>query len=109
MKRWSRAIMMPDSAVLGCGGGAVGYRKTAPAVGQTAVDYHGWITYCLPYVEQDNLVRGYRYDLPYKDAVNVPVGALHLRVLSCPSAPDGRDFTSGAMTDYSSTNVFITG
>src|SRR2546425_6660325 len=41
-----------------------GRLKTAPAVGQTAVDYHGWITYCLPYIEQGNLVRGYRLDLP---------------------------------------------
>jgi prepilin-type N-terminal cleavage/methylation domain-containing protein/prepilin-type processing-associated H-X9-DG protein len=86
-----------------------GRLKTAPAAGQTAVDYHGWITYCLPYLEQDNLVRPYRYDLPYKDPVNVPVGVQHLSVLTCPSAPQGRDFTSGAMTDYSSTNIFITG
>src|SRR5436309_7942115 len=42
--------------------------KTAPDVGQTAVDYHGWITYCLPYYEQSNLWRNYRLDLPWKDA-----------------------------------------
>jgi prepilin-type processing-associated H-X9-DG protein len=62
----------------------------------------------LPYLEQANLVRGYRLDLPYKDAANVPVGLLHLPVLTCPSAPAGRDFDSGAMTDYSATNIFIT-
>ncbi len=86
-----------------------GRLKTAPAVGQAAVDYQGWITYILPYIEQANLVRGYRVDLPYKDTVNVPVGTIHLNVLTCPSAPGGRDFDSGAMTDYSATNIFITG
>jgi prepilin-type N-terminal cleavage/methylation domain-containing protein/prepilin-type processing-associated H-X9-DG protein len=86
-----------------------GRLKTAPVAGQAAQDYHGWITYCLPYLEQDNLVRPYRYDLTYKDTVNVPVGVQHLSVLTCPSAPQGRDFASGAMTDYSSTNIFITG
>jgi prepilin-type N-terminal cleavage/methylation domain-containing protein/prepilin-type processing-associated H-X9-DG protein len=83
-----------------------GRLKTAPAAGQTAVDYHGWITYCLPYLEQNNLFRGYRLDLPWKDAANVPVGLLHLSVLTCPSAPAGRDFDSGAMTDYSATDNY---
>jgi prepilin-type N-terminal cleavage/methylation domain-containing protein/prepilin-type processing-associated H-X9-DG protein len=83
--------------------------KTAPAAGQPAVDYHGWITYILPMIEQDNLARQYRFDLPYKDPINVPVGVLHLTLLTCPTAPNDRDFTSGAMTDYSSTNIFITG
>jgi prepilin-type N-terminal cleavage/methylation domain-containing protein/prepilin-type processing-associated H-X9-DG protein len=86
-----------------------GRLKTAPAPGQTAVDYHGWITYILPMIEQDNLARQYRFDLPYKDPINVPVGVLHLTLLTCPTAPNDRDFTSGAMTDYSSTNIFISG
>lgn len=86
-----------------------GRLKTAPAAGQAAVDYEGWITYILPYIEQNNLVRGYRVDLPYKDPINVPFGVVHLNVLTCPSAPPGRDFDSGAMTDYSATNIFITG
>src|SRR5262249_20340312 len=86
-----------------------GRLKTAPASGQPAVDYHGWITYILPMIEQDNLARGYRYDLPYKDPINVPVGVLRLHLLVCPTAPNDRDFTSGAMTDYSATNIFITG
>src|SRR5262249_3144564 len=86
-----------------------GRLKTAPAVGQAAVDYHGWITYVLPYIEQGNLVRGYRLDLPYKDAVNVPVGVVHLNGLTCPAAPADRDFASGALTDYSATNIFTTG
>ncbi len=86
-----------------------GRLKTAPVAGQTAVDYHGWIAYILPYIEQGNLARGYRLDLPYKDPANVPIGGLHLEVLTCPSAPPGRDFDSGAMTDYSATNIFVTG
>src|SRR5207245_11662746 len=75
---------------------------------QPAVDYRGCITYCLPYNAQTNLYRNYRLDLPWKDAANVPVGLLHLNLLTCPSAPPGRDFDSGAMTDYSATNIFIT-
>jgi prepilin-type N-terminal cleavage/methylation domain-containing protein/prepilin-type processing-associated H-X9-DG protein len=86
-----------------------GRLKTAPEAGQSAVDYHGWITYILPYLEQGNLFRGYRLDLPWKDAANVPVGKLHLNVLTCPSAPSDRDSDSGAMTDYSASNIFITG
>jgi prepilin-type N-terminal cleavage/methylation domain-containing protein/prepilin-type processing-associated H-X9-DG protein len=86
-----------------------GRLKTAPAAGQPAVDYEGWITYILPYIEQNNLVRGYRVDLIWKDPVNVPFGVVHLNVLTCPSAPTGRDFDDGAMTDYSAANIFITG
>jgi prepilin-type N-terminal cleavage/methylation domain-containing protein/prepilin-type processing-associated H-X9-DG protein len=84
-------------------------KTTNPPTEPNPVDYHGWITYILPYVEQDNLVRGYRLDIPYSKAPNVSVGVTHLNVVTCPSAPDGRDLASGAMTDYSAANIFITG
>jgi prepilin-type N-terminal cleavage/methylation domain-containing protein/prepilin-type processing-associated H-X9-DG protein len=70
-------------------------------------DYHGWITYILPYIEQDNLARQIDLNLPYSDPKNVPAGVTHLSLLTCPSAPGKRDIPSGAMTDYSAANIYM--
>jgi prepilin-type N-terminal cleavage/methylation domain-containing protein/prepilin-type processing-associated H-X9-DG protein len=70
-------------------------------------DYHGWIAYILPYIEQDNLARQIDLNLPYSDPKNVPAGVTHLTLLTCPSAPSKRDISSGAMTDYSAANIYM--
>jgi prepilin-type N-terminal cleavage/methylation domain-containing protein/prepilin-type processing-associated H-X9-DG protein len=44
-------------------------------------------TSLLPYVEQDNLARGYDERAHPADEVNQPVVAQHVRVYQCPSAP----------------------
>ena len=70
-----------------------------------SVDYHGWIAYVLPYFEQENLQRKYRFDLQWKDVENEPVAGTHLKTMTCPSAPTGRDTTNRAMTDYSGIDI----
>jgi prepilin-type N-terminal cleavage/methylation domain-containing protein len=72
------------------------------------VDYHGWITYILPYIDQENLFRQYRFDYPWQDTSSSNNNALageHLKTLVCPSAPPNRNTTNRAMTDYSATNI----
>jgi prepilin-type N-terminal cleavage/methylation domain-containing protein/prepilin-type processing-associated H-X9-DG protein len=71
------------------------------------VDQHGWIAYTLPYFEQDNVYKLYRFDLPWKDPLNNAVAATPLKMLTCPSAPGGRNTTDRAQTDYSGTNIFL--
>jgi prepilin-type N-terminal cleavage/methylation domain-containing protein/prepilin-type processing-associated H-X9-DG protein len=70
-----------------------------------SVDYHGWITYVLPYLDQENLYRLYHFDLPWKDPKNNQAAGTPLPTMSCPSAPTGRNTTDRAMTDYSAINI----
>jgi prepilin-type N-terminal cleavage/methylation domain-containing protein/prepilin-type processing-associated H-X9-DG protein len=51
---------------------------------------HGWGQFLLPYVEQDNLYKMYRWDLNWFDPLNQPVVTTPLKVVVCPSAPAGR-------------------
>src|SRR5262245_8082165 len=48
---------------------------------------HGVITYLLPYLEQDNLYKGYNWSLHWYDLANRPVIATRLQVAVCPSSP----------------------
>jgi prepilin-type N-terminal cleavage/methylation domain-containing protein/prepilin-type processing-associated H-X9-DG protein len=49
---------------------------------------NNWAPFILPYVEQGNLVRGYRLDTPWWIAPNRAIVAVQLPVLQCPSTPD---------------------
>jgi prepilin-type N-terminal cleavage/methylation domain-containing protein/prepilin-type processing-associated H-X9-DG protein len=69
------------------------------------VDQHGCITYILPYIEQDNLYRQYRFDLTWKDPLNNAVAATPLKTVTCPAAPGGRNTVDRAQTDYSAINI----
>src|SRR4051812_15531273 len=51
---------------------------------------HGWGAFILPYIEQDNVARIYRWDLNWSDPANQPAVTVPLRVMLCPSAPAGR-------------------
>src|SRR5713226_7459097 len=55
------------------------------------VDQYGWIAYILPYIEQDNLARQYHFDVHWSDPMNNGVNGTHLKTMTCPSAPGGRD------------------
>jgi len=70
-----------------------------------SVDYHGCITYILPYIEQDNLYRQYHFNLTWKDPVNNAVAATPLKAVTCPAAPGGRNTLDRAQTDYSAINI----
>jgi prepilin-type processing-associated H-X9-DG protein len=47
----------------------------------------GWGTLILPYIEQENLYRGYRFDVPFFAPENRAVIGTPLKVYQCPSAP----------------------
>jgi prepilin-type N-terminal cleavage/methylation domain-containing protein/prepilin-type processing-associated H-X9-DG protein len=83
------------------------YRITAPTI-------HGWATYILPYIEQDNLYKQYVWTANWYDTVNQPVIQTPLKPLACPSStPYGRTRTAStagvtwtaAMSDYATTHT----
>jgi prepilin-type processing-associated H-X9-DG protein len=69
------------------------------------VPAHTWVTYLLPYVEQDNLFHAVRLDLPATDPANDAAAVTPIPLLLCPSVPkSGRTFDVNgrpfAVTDY---------
>src|SRR3954469_17735305 len=48
-----------------------------------------WTTYLLSYFEQDNIYRGYNQNVNWSDPANVPYTSQKLKVMSCPSTPNG--------------------
>jgi prepilin-type N-terminal cleavage/methylation domain-containing protein len=52
-----------------------------------------WIVFTLPFFEQENLYRLYRFDLAYNSPENgANVGSQVVKTLYCPSGPDARRF-----------------
>jgi prepilin-type N-terminal cleavage/methylation domain-containing protein/prepilin-type processing-associated H-X9-DG protein len=51
---------------------------------------HGWGQFLLPYFEQDNLYKLYRWDRNWFEPENQPVVSTPVKVFVCPSAPSGR-------------------
>jgi prepilin-type N-terminal cleavage/methylation domain-containing protein len=68
---------------------------------------HSWCPRILPFVEQDNLFRQYRFDLNWDEGANdAAAGPIKQKVpiFLCPSAPQsGRQGTNRACTDYAAT------
>jgi len=68
---------------------------------------HSWCPRILPFVEQDNLYRQYRFDLNWDEGANdAATGPIKQKVpiFLCPSAPQsGRQATNRACTDYAAT------
>jgi prepilin-type N-terminal cleavage/methylation domain-containing protein/prepilin-type processing-associated H-X9-DG protein len=56
---------------------------------------HGWVALVLPYVEQDNIYRQYRFDVDWYHTVNQPLVSVSLKLLHCPSSPDDGRTISG--------------
>jgi prepilin-type N-terminal cleavage/methylation domain-containing protein/prepilin-type processing-associated H-X9-DG protein len=48
-----------------------------------------WVTYLLPYFEQDNLYRNYNQGVNWGDPLNLPVTSTRIKVLECPATPEG--------------------
>jgi prepilin-type N-terminal cleavage/methylation domain-containing protein/prepilin-type processing-associated H-X9-DG protein len=83
------------------------YRITAPTI-------HGWASYILPYIEQDNLYKQYSYAANWYDTVNQPVIQTPIKTLACPNGGAyGRTRTAttngvtwtAAMSDYATTHT----
>ncbi|MBX9622372.1 MAG: DUF1559 domain-containing protein [Gemmataceae bacterium] len=49
-----------------------------------------WLTFILPYLEQEPLYRGINQNLNWSDPLNVPATGTRLKVVECPSAPNGQ-------------------
>ncbi|MFO0809263.1 MAG: DUF1559 domain-containing protein [Gemmataceae bacterium] len=47
-----------------------------------------WLTYLLPYIEQDAMFRAYNQSVNWHLPANLPVTGQRLKVLECPSSPD---------------------
>src|SRR4029450_5005188 len=53
---------------------------------------HSWTPHVLPYVEQENLYRQYRFDVNWDDPGNAGAGGairVTVKTFLCPSAPQG--------------------
>jgi type II secretory pathway pseudopilin PulG len=65
-------------------------RRAFPPSHITAPKEHSWAPYVLPFMEQENLIRSYRFDLNWNEGSNVPVIAQHIKILQCPSSMANR-------------------
>jgi prepilin-type N-terminal cleavage/methylation domain-containing protein/prepilin-type processing-associated H-X9-DG protein len=68
--------------------GAYGYFPTSNRTSPTATVRFSWTTQVLPYIEQDNLARGYDYSVNWDDPKNLPVTSQPINILICPSNPN---------------------
>jgi len=48
-----------------------------------------WVTYLLPFLEQDNMFRAVNLNLNWHEPANLPIFGSRLKVVECPSAPNG--------------------
>jgi prepilin-type N-terminal cleavage/methylation domain-containing protein/prepilin-type processing-associated H-X9-DG protein len=53
---------------------------------------YNWGTAILPYIEQDNLGKGYNYNGSFVDPGNQAIISAPLKVMQCPSAPANRQY-----------------
>lgn len=67
--------------------------KYPDATSHLGFNAHGWGTYVLPYVEQDNLFNQYNMNLPFIAPPNNSVIQQHLKVMQCPSTEENRLYT----------------
>jgi prepilin-type N-terminal cleavage/methylation domain-containing protein/prepilin-type processing-associated H-X9-DG protein len=81
-----------------------------PAARIDTTTVHGWIVFILPFIEQDNLYRRYRFDRNWDNAAtnDADPGGVNQTVLKgllCPSAPSGRLASRHrGVTDYDAIN-----
>jgi len=73
------------------GQGAV-YPIPNPAGNTTTIAGTSWCVFVLPYIEQDNLFKQYRWDLAYNSVENGLVGANVVPGLYCPSGPSPKKY-----------------
>jgi len=63
-----------------------------PAGNTTTIAGTSWIVFSLPYVEQDNLYKLYRFDLAYNSVENGAIGGNLVPTLYCPAGPDPKKY-----------------
>jgi prepilin-type N-terminal cleavage/methylation domain-containing protein/prepilin-type processing-associated H-X9-DG protein len=65
-----------------------GYFPTSNRTSATATVRSAWMTFALPQIEQDNLVRNYDYDSNWDAPINLPITSQRIKILECPSSPN---------------------
>jgi prepilin-type N-terminal cleavage/methylation domain-containing protein/prepilin-type processing-associated H-X9-DG protein len=79
-----------------------------PPAGVDAAENHNWVPFVLPYLEQQDVVNLYHWQISAADPLNQAAINVQLKILQCPSAEPNRVFTilpqygtgTGACTDY---------
>ncbi len=59
---------------------------------------HGWMTFLLPYIEQNNVYAQYNFNANWYDAVNQPAVNVQIKVYQCPAAVSNH-VSSGVIDD----------
>jgi len=72
---------------------------------------HGYATFLLPFMEQDNVYKLYNFNADWDSTANQAAREVALNMLLCPSAPGGtREILSGTVksiaTDYAPNNAY---
>src|SRR5262249_7137370 len=80
----------PPSKVLG----------PVPHLGVPGPTKHGLGVFLLPYLEQQDLYKQYRWDVGGADPGNQPLASMHVKVFQCPSAEPNRYLTCGRFGSY---------
>jgi prepilin-type N-terminal cleavage/methylation domain-containing protein/prepilin-type processing-associated H-X9-DG protein len=57
-----------------------------------------WVPEILPFIEQQNVHRLYRFDRPWDHVDNQPAASATIPIFLCPAAPSGRTNTEGGNT-----------
>ena len=81
---------------------------------------HGWAIYLLPYLEQENIYKQYRFDLNWDNIANAPVYGAPIKGFLCSSSPEPNNrfcMPNGpagtpikvASTDYAPNNSYDAG
>ena len=91
-----------------------GVSAAIPRLNIPANVLHGWQVFTLPYIEQDNLYKQYRFDKDWRDAANAQVVGTRVATFECPSTPNfgkiltltvgGITVPKAGLTDYGVNN-----
>jgi len=66
-----------------------------------------WLTYALPYLEQENMYRNVNLNVNWHLPANLPVFGTRLKTMECPSAPNGQVIDGAPDTGW--TNIVANG
>ncbi|MFO0846453.1 MAG: DUF1559 domain-containing protein [Gemmataceae bacterium] len=68
-----------------------------------------WLTYLLPYIEQDNMYRNVNLSVNWHLPANLPVFGSRLKTVECPSAPNGQVIDGAPDTSPAWTSIVANG
>jgi prepilin-type processing-associated H-X9-DG protein len=66
---------------------ALGYFPSSNRASATAAVRSSWVTFALPYLEQDNIYRKYDFSSNWDSPANLPLTSTQVKIFTCPSNP----------------------